>query len=90
MKPTIEVVWKRIRNHQGQPFTTSTGARFTYSVEGATLMVDRSDYGVARSNFERALALVPLEGPEQFSHVIRGPAYVWAVLHDNRIRQTDW
>jgi hypothetical protein len=90
VNPGIEPVWKRIRFHSGEPFSTNTGARFTYHVEGATLMVDRSGYGVARSNFQRALDLLPLGGPEDIRHLVRGSAYVWAILHDPRIRQTDW
>jgi alpha-beta hydrolase superfamily lysophospholipase len=28
---------------------------------------------------------VPLDGPGLINHIARGPAYVWAVLHDPRI-----
>jgi len=40
-------------------------------------------------NFERAHDLMllegPLEGPGAINRLVQGPAYVWAVLHDQRI-----
>jgi hypothetical protein len=89
MKPPLDMVWARIRQNQHQPFSTITGARFSYHVEGSTVVVDRTDYGIAKSNFERVLDVAPLESPTEISNT-RGPGYVWAILHDKRIRRTDW
>ena len=86
----FDVVWRRIRSHAGEPFTTLTGVRFVYRVVGNTVAIERSDYGIARSNFERALPFVPNSGPAELKALVRGPAYVWSILPVVRIRQTDW
>jgi len=31
-----------------------------------------------------------LNGPGDITSTIRGAAYVWAILHDPRIRNADW
>jgi hypothetical protein len=58
---------------------------FTYSVVGDVLRTDRAKQNLSRSNFEKVLPLLPLPGPGQISNEVRGPAYVWAILHDKRI-----
>lgn len=63
MRPSIDTVWQRIRAHEGEPFSTITGARFKYSVDGNALRPDRAKQNLTRSNFEKALELVPLPGP---------------------------
>jgi hypothetical protein len=34
--------------------------------------------------------MVPIKGPGIISGTIRGPSYVWAVLHDPRISLGQW
>jgi hypothetical protein len=50
----------------------------------------RTDYGISKAEFGKALALVPFDGPGVISDTVRGPSYVWAVLHDKRVRKHDW
>jgi hypothetical protein len=85
MTPSIGTVWQRIKVHEGEAFSTITGMRFTYSVVGDVLRTDRAKQNLSRSNFEKVLPLLPLPGPGQISNEVRGPAYVWAILHDKRI-----
>jgi hypothetical protein len=33
---------------------------------------------------------VPLEGPGELAGLVRGQSYIWAILHDTRIRKKDW
>jgi hypothetical protein len=89
-KPMIKDVWCRVKSFQGQEFHTKTGKPFTYSVSGDVLNPSRTEYNLSKRDFEKALALVPLEGPSQINQLVRGPAYIWAVLHDPRVRRTDW
>lgn len=89
-KPSIEQVWSRIKSHEGSTFTTRTDLEFTYSVDGDYLTPSRAKQRIPKLNFETALELAPLHGPGEISDVVRGSAYVWAVLHDPRIRQGDW
>jgi hypothetical protein len=83
-------VWTRIAAHAGQRFSTKTGRPFVYAIERDALVTDRTDYALAKTNFSEALKQVPFDGPGNIAQTIRGPAYVWAILHDSRIRGTDW
>ena len=86
-KPKITEVWGRIRSLEGELFVTKTGKEFTYSIEGFGLRPSRTDYTISRSNFQTALELAPLGGPGEINDLVRGPSYVWAILHDARIRK---
>jgi hypothetical protein len=88
--PTIDQVWSRIRSLEGQEFQTKTGKPFTYSVSGDSLTPSRTDYNIGKTEFAKALSKLPLHGPGAINSVVRGPAYVWAILHDPRVRQADW
>jgi hypothetical protein len=87
---SFPAVWARIASHAGQHFSTKTGRPFTYSIERDALVTDRTDYALAKTNFSEALKQVPFDGPGRIAQTIRGPAYVWAILHDSRIRGKDW
>jgi len=80
----------RVVTHAGSSFTTKTGIRFTYTVDGDDLVTDRTSLPIGQINFEQAYRLVPFEGPRVIHRTILGPTYVWAILHDHRIRQSDW
>ena len=84
-KPSFEEVWKRILVHEGETFYTKTGKPFTYRVEKNSVIPDRTGYPLHKSNFKKAYMLVPLGGPGEINDIVRGPAYVWAILHDSRI-----
>jgi len=84
-KPPFEEIWRRILRHEGETFYTKTRLPFTYRIEGNVLIPDRTGYPLHRSNFEKAYALVPMDGPGEINQIVRGPAYVWAILHDPRI-----
>jgi hypothetical protein len=87
---TFPAVWARIASHAGQRFSTKTGRPFKYSIEQDALVTDSTDYPLAKSNFAEALKQVPFDGPGRIAETVRGPAYVWAILHDTRIRVEDW
>ena len=54
-KPSMTVVWGRIAAHTGEQFKTKTGLPFSYSFHGNTLTTTRTDYPLARSEFEQVL-----------------------------------
>jgi hypothetical protein len=89
----IERVWERIRRHAGSEFRTVTGLPFTYEVPGQFLRVTRDgeeiNRSLSRTNFERALAMMPAENPGRLKGR-QGASYTWAILMDPRIRATDW
>lgn len=86
MGESIEAAWSRVAEHAGEQFNTISGLPFTYVVANETVTVSRTDYQLSKSNFERALALLPAAGPGQLQEV-RGPSYTWAILMDPRVRE---
>ena len=89
MKPSIDVIWNRLKKHQGQEFKTKTGKPFSYEISGTIFRTNRTKYNITRSDFAKALKWGPIESPGDINNLVRGPSYVWAVLHDRRIISTD-
>ena len=89
MTADISRVWSRIRAHAGEQFAQKRGGEFTYHVAGSSVIPDRTNRSLPRSDFEKALTMVPLDGPGKIQH-LQGPSYIYAVLMDDRIRDCDW
>jgi hypothetical protein len=88
--PSFAVVWKRVAELQGEGFATITGLPFTYRVEGDALFPSRTEYRLSKKNVEKAYNIVPFDGPGVINRIVRGPAYVWAILHDPRVARGRW
>ena len=84
---SFDAVWQRIEAHAGKEFRTKTGLPFTYEVVGTSVVPDRTGYPLHANNFRAAFDLLPLSGPGQINTLVRGPAYVFAILADRRIVQ---
>lgn len=89
-KLSIDDIWDRLKAYEGHEFETKTGKIFTYELSGDVFHSSRTNYNISKSEFRKALELVPFDGPGAINCTVRGPAYVWAVLHDRRIRRQDW
>jgi len=89
-KPPFDEVWKRISVRAGDVFFTKTGLRFTYKVEDDKVLISRAKYNVSKNDLRRAYEMSPLAGPSQLSSAVRGPTYVWAILHDARVTLRQW
>jgi len=87
---TFEEIWSRIVTHEGETFHTITDKPFTYEIEGAGFYPSRTHYRISKSDFRKAYQMVPIDGPGVINRIVRGPAYVWAVLHDQRISLGEW
>lgn len=85
----FETVWSRIVAHAGEEFFQIRGANFVYEISGNTVIPDRTNYPLQKSEFEKAFALVPLDSTVPVQH-LRGPSYLYAILMDRRIRSGDW
>lgn len=79
-------VWNQILNHEGEEFETITGLKFSYRVEGNSVIPDRTEYPLHKSNYEKVFQMLPLKGLGEISDLVRGPSYVWAILNDKRIK----
>ena len=90
LKISIDELWSRLRSCQGKSFETKTGKPFTYSLSGDVFHPSRTEYNISKAEFRKALADVPFDGPGVISKTVRGPSYVWAVLHDRRVRKENW
>lgn len=86
----FERIRQRIVANQREDFRTVTGLPFTYEIEGEVLVPSRTHYNLPKSQVKKAFELVPFAGPGAINSIVRGPSYVWAILHDPRIRGTDW
>ena len=87
---TINAIWLRLRLHEGSTFRTKTGPEFTYEINDAFMVTSKSPYRLPKSDFALALEMVPFHGPGDLRNKVRGTSYVWAVLHDPRIRLDDY
>ena len=79
-------IWERIVGCVGKTFHTKRGLSFTYEIHGNVFYPSRTDWQIPRADFEKALELVPFDGPGVVNNIVQGPSYVWSVLHDPRIR----
>ena len=84
--PSIDEIWAKLKALEGKDFKTKTGLTFTYTIQGDVLFPSRAKYHVSKSEFGKALGLVPFDGPGVINQTVRGPTYVWALLHDPRLR----
>ena len=85
----FDAAWQRIAAHERTFFKTHGGRWFTYRIEGENLLPSQTDLAIPRSDFELAFPLLPVP-PPKLNKFVRGPAYVWAILHDPRISAGQW
>jgi len=86
----IDEVWSRIEVHAGEKFYQIKGGKFSYTVEGGHIYLSRTPQRILKSHFEKVLAFVPLENTVPLQNKLRGPSFIFAILMDKRIRQSDW
>jgi hypothetical protein len=87
-------VWNRVVAHQGEDFRTRTGKMFTYAGEGNTGIWffrdgKRINKRLWRGDLEKAVSRCPLANTTDISDCF-DPAYLFALLMDQRIRANDW
>lgn len=80
----FDQVWEHIRSHQGETFRQKRGGTFKYRVASSMVIPDRTNHSLPRSQFEEALARMPVTGPGELND-LRGPSYLYAILTDPRI-----
>jgi len=90
LKPSFAEIWKRIVSCENEEFKTNTNLQFTYEINGNTLFPNRTDYKISKTDFAKAYDLVPINSPAVITKLVRGPAYIWAILHDERISKNEW
>jgi hypothetical protein len=89
VKGDVDSVWSRIRAHQGETFVQIRGGRFTYQVLGGSIVLDRTNRQIPKSDIETALNMVPFESTVPLQR-LQAPSYIYAILMDSRIREGEW
>ncbi|HPY98623.1 MAG: hypothetical protein BWX78_00999 [Firmicutes bacterium ADurb.Bin099] len=82
----FQKIWENIKTHEGEVFKTKRNLPFTYTVEGNYVIPSRTDYPLHKTQFVKALEVDNLTGPGKINKIVRGPAYVYGILKDPRIR----
>jgi len=89
-KPLFSEIWKLIISYEGVEFSTVTNLPFTYQINGKTLRPSRTQYNISMSDFAKAYDLVPIDNTGKITKLVRGPSYIYAILHDKRISKNQW
>lgn len=77
----IDQVWKKVKDLDGQFFTTIRGKQFKYSYKGNHIFIlDRAQYRISKKDFESALKIKNAKGPGSYPEDMSGRSYVWAIL----------
>ena len=79
--------WKKILKNEGEQFFTKRNLPFKYKIKNNSVIPNRTNYIIPQKDFEKVFKLRRLEGPGMISNEVRGSAYVWAIMHDERIRK---
>lgn len=89
----VDRVWRRIVSCQREAFYTATKRPFTYSVEGTGIWFyrkgERINMRLARGEVEVAIGRCPLRKTTDIKD-LRDFAYLYGLLMDRRIRNSDW
>lgn len=82
----FEIIWDRIEKCAGETFSTVRGINFTYRIAGDTVVPEHTGFPISKNQFLKAYQMGPLNNPGQINRTVMGPAYVFAILTDARIR----
>ena len=81
----FEQVWDNIKRHENEEFVTKRGLVLTYELFGDSIKPSRTDYFISKSDFKKAMKLMPLKKYKRDLFHCRGPSYIYAILMDKRI-----
>ena len=78
---TTERLWGLIKAQEGRTLHTVRGLPFTYKTVGErAIQTSRTSAIIHMSDFEKGLAVWPVEGPAALPKAVIGPSYVFAIL----------
>ena len=85
----IDVVWERICKNEGNEFQQIRGKIFTYSIKGNTVFLTTTNRSFSKGEIQKALEFVPIKSTASINH-LQAPSYLYAILMDDRIRESLW
>ncbi len=79
----IEILWRRIKEEQGNAFYTAKGLEFTYKVKGYELFVDRKKKSLTKATVEMAYNRAKeldfiVTGPKKLG--VFGASYIYPII----------
>ena len=98
---SFNAIWDRICKLQNEEFRTITGLVFTYILESGVIWIIRRGHRINQSisiiNFSQVYSMMQenqITGPGKINKrairrgdsQVRGTSYVWAILHDPRVK----
>jgi hypothetical protein len=81
---SFEEIWFKIEKYAGETFRTKDGQEFTYTVQGDIFISDEPEQTISKNDFKKAYQSPDVD-PGEMVKIVKGPAFVWSVLHDKRI-----
>ena len=85
----FEKVWGKILEHQNEIFYTKSGLELKYKVVDDKLYHNRTNPEIYKSEFKRAYKKFPIKYPSDIKNLVRGSAYIFSILMDDRILGKD-
>ena len=90
LKPSFAEIWKRIIDCEGEEFKTDTNLPFTYEINSNSLFPSGTECKIPKTEITKAYEMVPIKSPSVITKLVKGPSYIWAILHDERISKKEW
>ncbi len=87
---TLDEIWDRICQLEGEFLRTHQQRWFTYRVEGAEVLPSHSELRIPRADFERVVPMLPLGDVRKIAKHVAGYPYVAAILSDPRVSRGEW
>ena len=66
-------VWDNIKRHENEEFVTKRGLVLTYELFGDSIKPSRTDYFISKSDFKKAMKLMPLKNIKRSLPFVEGP-----------------
>ncbi len=87
----IDEIWRLLKKYEGYEFhTVAEQLPFTYKfISENTIKTNRTKYNLSKSNFKKAINLLPVKYVSEITHKIRGASYIFAILTDPRFQEVD-
>lgn len=87
---SVEELWRRMKQYEGIEFTQMRGKQFTYLVKGDEIIPSTTDWAIPKEHFKKALERLPLKNMAPLQRDLIGPSYIFAIMNDERIRESNW
>jgi len=81
----FQEIWSKILKHQNEVFYTRRRLELSYKIDGDILYHNRTSPEIHKSDFKRAYEKFPIKNPSDIKDLVRGSAYIYAILNDKRI-----